>query len=224
MKIALLDGDPDQRIVSIIESTGSHAFEFSLAADLLSAMRRETFDLLIVDWALQDGSGLEVIRWVRQNIDHPPLLLLVTARTGDADLVAGLGAGADDYLVKPISSPVLAARMGALLRRASPRPSGDKIETHAGLTFDPTNSTVTVKGEPVVLTSKEFALSIVLFRNPRRALSRSYLIEAVWGGAPGVNRRSLDMHISRIRSKLQLRPDQGFRLMPIYGYGYRLEI
>lgn len=225
MKIAVLDDDPDQvtTIVSVVEGDGYRAFGFSRAAGLLSAMRRETFDLLIVDWALPDRSGLEVIQWVRLNIDPPPPMLLVTARTDDADVVAGLEAGADDYLAKPISPPVLAARIGALIRRAYPRPSGDKIETHAGLTFDPTNSTVTVKSEPVVLTAKEFALATVLFRNPQRALSRSYLIEAVWGGDPGVNSRSLDMHVSRIRSKLQLRPDEGFRLTPVYSYGYRLE-
>lgn len=225
MKVAVLDDDPDQvmTIVSVVEGNGYRATGFSRAAGLLSAMRRETFDLLIVDWALPDRSGLEVIRWVRLNINPPPPMLLVTARTDDADVVAGLEAGADDYLAKPISTSVLAARISALLRRAYPRPPEDKKETHAGLTFDSINSTVTVKGESVVLTAKEFALAMVLFRNLQRALSRSYLIEAVWGGDPGVNSRSLDMHISRIRSKLQLRPDEGFRLTPVYSYGYRLE-
>lgn len=225
MKVAVLDDDPDQvmTIVSVVEGNGYRATGFSRAAGLLSAMRRETFDLLIVDWALPDRSGLEVIRWVRLNIDPPPPMLLVTARTDDADVVAGLEAGADDYLAKPISMSVLGARISALLRRAYPRPPEDKIETHAGLIFDSINSTVTVKGESVVLTAKEFALATVLFRNLQRALSRSYLIEAVWGGDPGVNSRSLDMHISRIRSKLQLRPDEGFRLTPVYSYGYRLE-
>lgn len=225
MKVAVLDDDPDQvtAIVSVAEGSGYRTVGFSRAAALLSAMRRETFDLLVVDWALPDRSGLEVIRWVRLNIDPPPPMLLVTARTDDADVVAGLEAGADDYLAKPISPPVLAARMAALLRRAYPRSADARIEQHAGLAFDPAASAVTVGATPVVLTAKEFALALVLFRNLQRALSRSYLTEAVWGGDPGVNSRSLDMHISRIRSKLKLRPEEGFRLTPVYSYGYRLE-
>lgn len=225
MKVAVLDDDPEQvsTIVSVVEANGFRAVGYARAAALLSAMRRETFDLLIVDWALPDRSGLEVIRWVRLNVDPPPPMLLVTARTDDADVVAGLEAGADDYLAKPISTPVLAARIGALLRRAYPHRPEDKLEVHGEIAFDSTNSTVFVKGKPVILTAKEFALATLLFRNMQRALSRSYLMEAVWGGDPGVNSRSLDMHISRIRSKLQLRAEEGFRLTPVYSYGYRLE-
>jgi DNA-binding response OmpR family regulator len=225
MKIAVLDDDPVQveTITGVVRGLGFRVSGFMRAEALLSAMRRETFDLLIVDWALPDRSGLEVIRWVRLNIDPPPPTLLVTARTEDADVVAGLEAGADDYLAKPISEPVLAARVSALLRRAYPRPVDGKIERHAGLAFDPSTGTVTVQGEAVSLTAKEFALAVVLFRNMQRALSRSYLIEAVWGGDPGLNSRSLDMHISRLRSKLRLRPEAGFRLTPVYSYGYRLE-
>ena len=225
MKVAVLDDDPEQvsTIVSVVEANGFRAAGYSRSAALLSAMRRETFDLLIVDWALPDRSGLEVIRWVRLNVAPPPPMLLVTARTDDADVVAGLQAGADDYLAKPISTPVLAARIAALLRRAYPRQPEDKLEVHADIAFDPASSTVFVKDKPVILTAKEFALATVLFRNMQRALSRSYLIEAVWGGDPGVNSRSLDVHISRIRSKLRLRAEEGFRLTPVYSYGYRLE-
>lgn len=225
MKIAVLDDDPVQveTITAVVEGAGLKAVGYSRAAALLSAMRRETYDLLIVDWALPDRSGLEVIQWVRLNIDPPPPMLLVTARTDDADVVAGLQAGADDYLAKPISESVLAARVSALLRRAYPRTTDGKTERHAGVAFDLASGAVTIHGETVPLTAKEFALALVLFRNLQRALSRSYLVEAVWGGDPGLNSRSLDMHISRVRSKLRLRPDQGFRLTPVYSYGYRLE-
>lgn len=225
MIIAVLDDDPMQvdAIQRVIEAAGYRAVGFSRAASLLSALRRETFDLLIVDWSLPDRSGLEVIQWVRDNLDPPPPMLLVTSRTDDADVVAGLEAGADDYLAKPASGPILAARIGALLRRAYRRPAEGRTENHAGFLFDTSDSTVRIGERRVALTSKEFALALVLFRNLGRALARSYLIEAVWGGDPTLNSRSLDMHVSRVRSKINLRPEEGFRLTPVYSYGYRLE-
>ncbi|HYE45847.1 MAG TPA: response regulator transcription factor [Caulobacter sp.] len=225
MKLAVLDDDPVQveAITTVIDGAGYRSVAFTRAAALLSALRRETFDLLIVDWALPDRSGLDVIRWVRLNVDPPPPMLLVTSRTEDADIVAGLDAGADDYLSKPVSPAVLEARVGALLRRAYRGRSVGGREIHAGRAFDPASCSVTHEDRTVVLTAKEFALALVLFRNLHRALSRNYLIEAVWGGEPGLNSRSLDMHVSRIRSKLELRPASGFRLTPVYSYGYRLE-
>ena len=225
MIIAVLDDDPVQveAIQGVVDAAGYKAVGFSRAASLLSALRRETFDLLIVDWSLPDRSGLEVIQWVRANLDPPPPMLLVTNRTDDADVVAGLEAGADDYLAKPLPGPVLAARIGALLRRAYRRPPEARLEEHAGFVFDTSESTVRIGDRAVTLTAKEFALAIVLFRNLQRALARSYLIEAVWGGDPTLNSRSLDMHVSRVRSKLNLRPEEGFRLTPVYSYGYRLE-
>lgn len=225
MKIAVLDDDPIQveAISKVVEGIGCSAAGFTRAAALLSALRRETFDLLIVDWTLPDRSGLEVIQWVRLNMEPPPPMLLVTSRNEDADVVAGLEAGADDFLSKPLSPAVLAARVNALLRRAYRRGGEGRAEEHAGFVFDPAASTVTYGGETVSLTAKEFALALVLFRNLHRALSRNYLIEAIWGGDPGLNSRSLDMHVSRVRSKLNLRPTAGFRLTPVYSYGYRLE-
>lgn len=225
MIIAVLDDDPEQveAIQAVVEAAGDKAVGFSRAAALLSALRRETFDLLIVDWSLPDRSGLEVIQWVRANLDPPPPMLLVTNRTDDADIVAGLEAGADDYLAKPLPGPVLAARIGALLRRAYRRAPEGRLEEHAGFLFDATQSTARFAGRTVALTTKEFALALVLFRNLQRALARSYLIESVWGADPNVNSRSLDMHVSRVRTKLNLRPEEGFRLTPVYSYGYRLE-
>ncbi|QYC09590.1 response regulator transcription factor [Brevundimonas nasdae] len=225
MKIAVLDDDPVQlaAITAVAEDAGYRATGFSRSGALLSALRRDTFDLLVLDWNLPDRSGLEVIGWVRLNVDPPPPMLLVTSRTEDADIVAGLEAGADDYLAKPISPPVLAARIAALLRRAYPGRADGGIETHAGLSFDPSMSAVVVRGEAVTLTAREFSLALVLFRNLHRALSRSYLSESAWGSDPDLNSRSLDMHVSRVRAKLGLRPQNGFRLTPVYSYGYRLE-
>ena len=225
MKIAVLDDDPVQleTISSVAQAAGYRPVLFSRAQALISALRKDTFDLLIVDWNLPDRSGLEVLAWARTNLKPPPPMLLVTSRAEDEDIVAGLNAGADDYLPKPLSPAVLEARINALMRRAYAQPSTPGAEIHGDTVFHDSSSAVTRNGKTVVLTAKEYALAQLLFRNLHRALSRTYILETVWGNEPNLNSRSLDMHISRIRTKLSLRPEKGFRLTPIYSYGYRLE-
>lgn len=225
MKIAALDDDALQleSIMGVIDAAGFRGVAFSRANALLSMLRRETFDMLIVDWNLPDRSGLEVIRWTRLNLNPPPPTLLITSRSTDADIVEGLDAGADDFLAKPVSAPVLTARIKALLRRAYASPVLDGVERSGDIVLEPSTGRATLAGVPVSLTTKEFALALLLFRNMHRALSRAYLLEAVWGSDPDLTSRTLDMHISRVRSKLNLRPTAGFRLIPVYSYGYRLE-
>ncbi|MET4685009.1 response regulator transcription factor [Brevundimonas faecalis] len=225
MKIAVLDDDPVQleTISGVIHAAGYRSVQFSRAQALISALRKDTFDLLIVDWNLPDRSGLEVLAWARGNLKPPPPMLLVTSRVEDDDIVAGLNAGADDYLAKPLSPAVLEARINALMRRVYARPSAPGAEVHGDTVFHDAATSVARNGKTVVLTAKEYALAQLLFRNLHRALSRTYILETVWGNEPNLNSRSLDMHISRIRTKLDLRPEQGFRLTPIYSYGYRLE-
>lgn len=225
MIIAILDDDPVQleTIASVARTAGYRPALFSRAQALISALRKDTYDLLIVDWNLPDRSGLEVIAWVRSTIKPPPPMLLVTSRADDEDIVAGLNAGADDYLAKPLASPVLTARINALIRRAYTQPNGPEHEAHGDFVFTEAAGSVTRAGESIVLTAKEFGLAQLLFRHIHRPLSRAYILETVWGNDPNLNSRSLDMHISRVRTKLGLRPEKGFRLTPIYSYGYRLE-
>lgn len=225
MRIAILDDDATQveLIASVLEQAGYRTAAFGRAAALTAELTRETYDLLIVDWHLPDSPGVDLIRWVRAAIDPPPPMLLVTSRTDDQGVVEGLEAGADDYLAKPISPMVLIARVVALLRRAYPRPADEAVETWAGYRFALTHGKVSFREQEVTLTAKEFSLALVLFRNLGRALSRTYLQEAVWGRDAGLNSRSLDMHVSRVRAKLDLRPENGLRLAPVYSYGYRLE-
>ncbi|WP_297801533.1 response regulator transcription factor [uncultured Brevundimonas sp.] len=226
MKIAVLDDDPVQlqTISQIIEKAGFRPTTFSRGHALISALRRDTFDLLIVDWNVPDRSGIEVVGWVRSNLTPPPPTLLITSRVEDADIVAALNAGADDYLAKPISPTVLEARVRALLRRAYEHLGAPaEREVIDDFVFNASTTTVVRNGESIAMTPKEFALARLLFRNLHRALSRTYLLETIWGNEPHLNSRSLDMHISRVRSKLNLRPQAGYRLTPVYSYGYRLE-
>ena len=189
---------------------------------LSRALHRETYDLLILDWNVPGVSGYEILEWMKANLDAPPPSLMLTSRSAEEDIVAGLSAGADDYVIKPVTPAVLKARVEALVRRAYPTPVPG-IEAYGHYLFDTRAETAELSGQPVSLTAKEFALALLLFRNLHRALSRAYIFESLWGRNPDLPTRTLDAHVSNVRTKLNLRPDNGFKLVPIYAYGYRLE-
>jgi DNA-binding response OmpR family regulator len=225
MRIAALEDDEAQlaAISRMIADAGHACLPFTRASVLMTTLRRESFDVLVVDWNLPEMSGLELIAWVHQNLAPPPPVLLLTSRSTAADVVRGLEAGADDYVIKPFQADILMARISALVRRAAANRGTERIETFGDYVFDTTADTVRVAGDLVSLTSKEFALALLLFRNIHRPLSRAHILEAVWGRNPSLPTRTLDMHISRVRGKLELRPQRGFRLAPVYSFGYRLE-
>jgi DNA-binding response OmpR family regulator len=224
MRIAVLEDDESQRdwMNSFLIALGHVSYSFVTAETLLRELRRENFDLLLLDWNLPDMSGLEVARWVRANIKARIPILFVTCHVDEADLVEALKAGADDYMCKPVRVPELLARLHALLRRAYPDQTGDLL-TSGDYVFDQKAKTLTVKGELVELKHREYELAYLLFSRLGELLSRKYLQESVWGGqAAGVS-RTLDTHISRLRVKLDLRPENGYRLSSVYSLGYRLE-
>lgn len=204
-------------------SAADHVCEhFVDGQDLLRALRRDTFDMLILDWNVPGLSGLDIIEWMKENLENSPPALMLTSRSAEEDIVAGLNAGADDYVIKPVPVAVLLARVDALARRAYPL-LPERVEVFGDYSFDTGVATLTIANQPVNLTAKEFALALMLFRNVHRALSRAYLFEALWGLNPDVPTRTLDVHISNVRAKLNLRPANGYKLAPIYAYGYRLE-
>lgn len=198
-----------------------HAYEGARA--LKSALREESFDLLLLDWNLPESSGLELLDWARQNLNPCPPVIIVTNRTDSDDIVTALHAGADDYIVKPYDRNVLLARIEALLRRSYPGPAVEDRETISGVTFDHIHRIVTRNGRKVPLAAKQFGVALTFFRNIGRPLSRAYLLEAVWGRNPDLPSRTLDVHVSKVRTLLDLRPEAGFRLLPVHGFGYRLE-
>jgi DNA-binding response OmpR family regulator len=148
---------------------------------------------------------------------------MLTSRLDKDDIIAGLNAGADDYIVKPETPQVILARVEAVLRRTTPPETESRMECFGPYHFDKMHQTVEFGEEIVTLTSREFALALLLFRNTHRAFSRAYILEKLWNCAADISTRTLDMHISRIRSKLQLSPENGYRLQTVFGYGYRLE-
>lgn len=166
-------------------------------ADL--ALSTETFDLLVLDLGLPKLSGMEVLKRLRGRSQMLPVLIL-TARDATGDKVLGLDAGADDYLVKPIDLDELAARIRALTRRTAGRAA--PLLTHGDLALDPAAHTVTLAGQIVELSSREFSLLQMLLENTGRVLSRSQLEQSVYGWRDEPESNALEVHIHHLRKKL----------------------
>lgn len=189
----------------------------------MNQLRRESYDMLVLDWQVPDLSGPEVLRWVRDKLPKTIPVLFITSRSGEDDIVEGLAAGADDYMIKPIRRSELVARVQALLRRAYPIQNTSEQIVFNDYLFETRSGRLTLAGKPIEITQKEFDLALLFFRNLGRPLSRAYILEAVWSRDVDIPSRTMDTHVSRVRSKLQLRPENGYRLAPVYSYGYRLE-
>ena len=225
-RFAVLDDSPDDQnlVAAILCNVGATVKKFGHANDLFRALRTESFDALIVDWNMPDITGVEAVERIRRDmlIDVP--IILVTSRNEDHEIVAGLHAGADDFITKPASAGILIARLNAVLRRQSNQLITSGEENFGEYAFDVPNRAVTRHGQVIAITEREFKLALALFRNLGRAVSRDHLMQAVWGHAEGLESRTLDVHTSRVRAKLQLSPANGWRVGTVYGYGYRLEV
>lgn len=226
MRIASVEDDPDQAelIRKILDEAGFECESYATGAALLRALREQAFDLLLVDWQLPDTSGVELVSWVRQTSGPMPPILFLTSRTAEEDIVAGLNVGGDDYMLKPIRAGELLARVRSLLRRAYPEATLETDVIRRGsYCLDPRTRAITLDGEPVAVSPREYELALFLFRNMGRLLPRDVVEQAVWGRTIGTGSRTIDTHMSRLRVKLALRPENGVRLTSVYSHGYRFE-
>ena len=225
MRIAIADDEADvvNYLKAIVEELGHTSVSFSDGNALSQSLVRETYDLVILDWSMPKKDGLETLNWMRTALQERPAVIMMTNRTAKKDITDALNAGADDYITKPEDRGVIAARINAMLRRNSGGGAFDTKATYGQYDFDRIEQTVTFDGQTVMMTAKEFELADLFFRNRDRTLSRNYIMETIWRTTAALATRTLDMHISRVRSKLDLKPENGFRIFTVFGYGYRLE-
>ncbi len=167
--------------------------------------------------------GMATLGWMQTSLQEKPPVIMLTNRTAKRDISDALNAGADDYITKPEDPMIITARINALIRRSAGSGAFETKAVYGIYEFNRIEQTVTVAGRTVAMTAKEFELADLFFRNRDRTLSRNYIMETIWSTTAALATRTLDMHISRVRSKLELRPDNGFRIFTVFGYGYRLE-
>ena len=167
------------------------------AAD--STLATERFDLVLLDLGLPKGDGLDVLRAMRARHDSTPVIV-ITARDGLGERVAGLDAGADDYLVKPFELDELSARIRAVMRRHSGR--AQPVLSHAGVTLDPATRQVSKDGKPVLLSSREFAVLEALMQRPGALLSRAQLEDRLYGWGEEIESNAISVYIHQLRRKL----------------------
>ncbi|MEO5627057.1 MAG: response regulator transcription factor [Dokdonella sp.] len=223
--VGLLEDDPDMAALvgQWLEEAGYTVRLFRNANEYRRRQGSEAIDLLLLDWMLPDTSGIEVMEAIRSSANNRLPVIFLTARDAEDDLVRGFSSGADDYVVKPPKRRELLARVQALLRRHGSEGDGGETIELAPYSVDPERRRISIKGQEVELTQREFDLASFLFRRHGRIISRDALLENVWNLSAAVSTRTVDTHVSRLRKKLELNGEQGWRLAAIYQHGYRLE-
>ena len=221
-RILLVDDEP--RICEVVANyLRRDGYEVATAMDgetARSGLSEFKPDLVVLDLMLPAVSGFELLTEIRRDGDLPVILL--TARAEESDRVAGLELGADDYVVKPFSPRELVARVRTVLRRVSPKPGAGPVEFD-GIIVDPARRAVSVDGESVDLTAKEFDLLSFLVGHPLQVFSRGELLKSVWGSsAEWQDPATVTVHVRRIRQKIELDPQAPRWVQTVWGVGYRL--
>ena len=207
---------------------GKEGFETTTAENgriALELFKSETFDLILLDLMIPEVSGIEVCRSIRATSSVP--IIMLTAKDSEIDKVVGLELGADDYVTKPYSARELVARIKAVLRRGATDETGEGKEpgiyASGKIRMDIERHSVTVNGLEVSMPLKEFELLEFLLRNEGRVLTRGQLIDRVWGGDYFGDTKTLDVHIKRLRSKIEENPADPKLIHTIRGLGYKFE-
>jgi two-component system phosphate regulon response regulator PhoB len=223
-RILVVEDDP--AITTLLEynlkSAGYAVQTVSSAEDAEVALEEENFDLVVLDWMLPEASGLEFCARLRRGRRASFPILMLTARGEETDRVRGLATGADDYVVKPFSVPEVLARISALLRRSAPERIADVLEAGT-IRMDRLAHRVTRRERIVDLGPTEYKLLETLLENRGRVLSRSQIIDRVWGNTTVIDERTIDVHVGRLRKALVRGPETD-PVRTIRGAGYTLDI
>ncbi|MDJ0880293.1 MAG: response regulator transcription factor [Gammaproteobacteria bacterium] len=234
MRIGLLEDDASQiELISLwTQEAGDQLESYTTGKSFREALDHENFDLLVLDWHLPDTTGIEELDWLRGERSSNTPVIFITSRDSEESVVEALDHGADDYMVKPVNKSITLARIKALQRRnqsgeslvaeAEQETEYPEIELFEPYQINNQEHSISLEGNTIKLTHKEFELAAHLFRNAGVLVSRQSLLERIWGTTAELNTRTVDTHISRIRSKLGINPGVGWQLASIYQRGYRL--
>ncbi len=224
MKIALLEDDSTfaELVREWLQEAGFEVDHFKTGLDFVRKYPHEHYDLCVFDWGLPDMEGPDVMVSIKLRANKLPPVIFFTGHS-EEDIIRVIEAGADDYVVKPASRAMLLARINALLRRARVQDNNESCLEFGSLKFDTKLRMASMGGEDFKLTDKEFDLALYLIKNEGVLLSRSHLMQVVWGASPDIETRKVDVHVSHLRTKLKLTPEYGWKLTSIYQQGYRLE-
>ena len=221
--IYILEDDASIRemVIYAVESQGMSISGYERPSDFWKAMEAQLPELILLDIMLPEEDGLSILKKLRTNgrWRNVPVIML-TARNTEFDKVMGLDSGADDFVAKPFGMMELLARIRAVLRRTEKEQMPDHFQ-HGGIELSMSRREVTVDGEEIVLTYKEFELLALLMMNVGQVISRNTLMERVWGGEFPKENRTLDVHIRTLRAKLG---DAGDMISTVRGVGYKLEV
>ena len=220
--IYLVEDDDSIRelVLYTLHTTGFEAEGFQNAADFWQALEKELPQLVLLDIMLPDEDGLHILKRLRAGAETADLpVMMLTAKSSEYDRVVGLDSGADDYMPKPFGMMELVSRVRALLRRAAKPAAEDKLLTAGSLAVDVKRRAVTVDGEPVILTYKEFELLCYLLENRGVVLSRDQILTKIWDYNYSGETRTVDVHIRTLRQKLG---NAGALIETVRGVGYRL--
>jgi two-component system response regulator RegX3 len=205
---------------------GKEGFVVDTAAtgsEALAKFDKASYDLILLDLMIPEVSGIEVCRAIRGKSQVP--IIMLTAKDSEIDKVVGLELGADDYVTKPYSKSELVARIRAVLRRGSSTPDADDgVLAVANIRMDVDRHQVSVAGQSIALPLKEFELLEFLMRNSGRVLTRTQLIDRVWGSDYVGDTKTLDVHIKRLRAKIEKDPANPVLIQTVRGLGYKLEV
>ncbi|MBK6886613.1 MAG: response regulator transcription factor [Tetrasphaera sp.] len=223
-RILLVEDEPSysEPLTYVLTKEGYQVTVADTGPDGLTAFERGGADLVLLDVMLPGMSGIDVCRALRTKSNVPVIML--TAKDGEVDKVVGLELGADDYVTKPYSSRELLARIKAVLRRgAEPEDLVSATVSAGPVAIDVERHVVTVRGEPVALPLKEFELLAFLVRNSGRVLTRGQLIDRIWGSDYVGDTKTLDVHIKRLRKKVERTPKEPVHILTVRGLGYKFE-
>lgn len=224
-RVLIVEDEPDlaDPLAYLLRREGYEVETTEDGALALAAFRERGADILLLDLMLPGMPGTEVCRQLRLTSQVP--IIMLTAKDSEVDIVVGLELGADDYVTKPYSTRELLARMRAVLRRRTPDDADldDRVLSGGRVVLDIDRHTVAVDGTEISIPLKEFELLEVLMRNAGRVLTRGQLIDRVWGTDYFGDTKTLDVHIKRIRSRIEQNPSEPSMLVTVRGLGYRFE-